>query len=99
MLRSGIGRSADDNMEGLTGLKDLGVRDLTYRLAFLACTVEPVEALRFGNKVRGSHALSTINTSIFLVDAERLRPGRGGLERRVDPELLYAVGLVTTKSD
>lgn len=27
--------------EGVRGLKTLGVRDLTYRLAFLACTVMP----------------------------------------------------------
>ena len=27
--------------EGVRGLKTLGVRDLTYRLAFLACTVTP----------------------------------------------------------
>lgn len=28
-------------MEGISGLKALGVRDLTYKLAFLACTVTP----------------------------------------------------------
>lgn len=30
--------------EGVRGLKALGVRDLTYRLAFLACTVLPSSA-------------------------------------------------------
>lgn len=30
-------------MEGVTGLKSLGVRDLTYRLAFLATTVTPTD--------------------------------------------------------
>ena len=29
--------------EGVTGLKSLGVRDLTYRLAFLATTVTPTD--------------------------------------------------------
>ena len=33
--------------EGVTGLQALGVRDLTYRLAFLACSVQPT-AGRFG---------------------------------------------------
>ena len=28
-------------MEGVRGLKALGVRDLNYRLAFLGCTVTP----------------------------------------------------------
>lgn len=28
------------SMEGLRGLKALGVRDLSYKMAFLACTVE-----------------------------------------------------------
>ena len=27
--------------DGVRGLKALGVRDLTYRMAFLACTVTP----------------------------------------------------------
>ena len=30
--------------EGVSGLKALGVRDLTYRMAFLACMVQPVDA-------------------------------------------------------
>ncbi|SPQ25083.1 44604f4e-620e-4073-9425-ca31394168b2 [Thermothielavioides terrestris] len=34
-------RGADAGGSGVTGLKSLGVRDLTYRLAFLACMVSP----------------------------------------------------------
>jgi DNA replication licensing factor MCM6 len=34
-------RSGDVGGSGVTGLKQLGVRDLTYRLAFLACMVTP----------------------------------------------------------
>ena len=30
--------------EGVSGLKELGVKDLTYKLAFLACTVQPANA-------------------------------------------------------
>ena len=33
--------------EGVTGLNALGTRDLTYKLAFLAASVQPAEA-RFG---------------------------------------------------
>jgi DNA replication licensing factor MCM6 len=38
MRRSGR-RREDGGGEGVTGLKALGVRDLTYRIAFLACSV------------------------------------------------------------
>ena len=38
-VRDSQNRSGDAN--GVTGLKALGVRDLTYRLAFLACMVTP----------------------------------------------------------
>ena len=38
-VRDNDNRSADSS--GVTGLKSLGVRDLTYRLAFLACMVTP----------------------------------------------------------
>ncbi|RKP05340.1 MCM2/3/5 family-domain-containing protein [Thamnocephalis sphaerospora] len=37
--------------EGVTGLKALGVRDLTYRLAFLACSVQSVEAKDRGREI------------------------------------------------
>ncbi len=30
--------------EGLTGLKALGVRDLSYKLCFLACAVSPMDS-------------------------------------------------------
>lgn len=36
-----------DETEGLRGLKSLGVRDLHYRMAFLACSVQPTNP-RFG---------------------------------------------------
>ncbi|KOS20630.1 DNA replication licensing factor mcm6 [Escovopsis weberi] len=37
----GAPRGADAGGSGISGLKALGVRDLTYRLAFLACMVSP----------------------------------------------------------
>ncbi|KAG4301517.1 hypothetical protein PCK1_002230 [Pneumocystis canis] len=40
----GSGRARDGfAIEGVTGLKALGVRDLTYRLAFLACMAQPAD--------------------------------------------------------
>ena len=36
---TGSRRGRDDKGEGLKGLKALGVRDLNYRMAFLACGV------------------------------------------------------------
>ncbi|KAF7562777.1 hypothetical protein G7046_g1353 [Stylonectria norvegica] len=36
-----VPRGADAGGSGISGLKALGVRDLTYRLAFLACMVNP----------------------------------------------------------
>lgn len=40
-------KHGDSVMEGVRGLKALGVRDLTYRTAFLACSVQPT-SVRFG---------------------------------------------------
>jgi DNA replication licensing factor MCM6 len=45
--RRKVGDSHD--YEGVTGLKALGIRDLTYRLAFLACYVQPTRPT-FGGK-------------------------------------------------
>jgi len=41
------------NLEGVRGLKALGVRDLNYRMAYLACTVVPCN-----NKVTSSLDIS-----------------------------------------
>ncbi|KAL1597815.1 MCM DNA helicase complex subunit mcm6 [Paraconiothyrium brasiliense] len=38
---SGAARGADVGGSGVSGLKALGVRDLTYRMSFLACMVTP----------------------------------------------------------
>ena len=38
-VKTGEGYSS----EGVTGLRALGVRDLNYRLAFLACSVQPTK--------------------------------------------------------
>ncbi|KAK9349876.1 MCM2/3/5 family-domain-containing protein [Lipomyces doorenjongii] len=47
-------RSAEGLTSGVSGLKALGVRDLTYRLAFLACMVTPADAKDSGKSdVRG----------------------------------------------
>jgi len=43
----GGGKSEYGGSEGVSGLKALGVRDLTYRMAFLACNVEATNS-RFG---------------------------------------------------
>lgn len=40
-VRDNQGRTQEAGGSGVTGLKQLGVRDLTYRLAFLACMVTP----------------------------------------------------------
>ncbi|KAJ3594623.1 hypothetical protein NHX12_003930 [Muraenolepis orangiensis] len=46
---SHVGRGQGYEAEGLRGLKALGVRELSYRLAFLACYVAPTNP-RFGGK-------------------------------------------------
>jgi hypothetical protein len=45
MRSSTAGRVQDGlGTEGATGLKALGVRELTYKLSFLACMVQPADA-------------------------------------------------------
>jgi len=46
-------RHKGDDSEGVSGLKALGVRDLTYRLAFLACSITPTNPKFGGKEIRG----------------------------------------------
>jgi hypothetical protein len=48
----GGGRQNDGNgVEGVTGLKVLGMRDMNYKLMFLACTVQTSSASVWGPNV------------------------------------------------
>ncbi|KAF2366696.1 MCM domain [Trinorchestia longiramus] len=42
-----------EDSEGVTGLKALGVRDLHYRMAFLACSITPTNPKFGGKEIRG----------------------------------------------
>ncbi|XP_071550346.1 zygotic DNA replication licensing factor mcm6-B [Panulirus ornatus] len=46
-------RHRRDENEGVTGLKALGVRDLNYHMAFLACSITPTNPKFGGKEVRG----------------------------------------------
>lgn len=46
-------RHKGDDSEGVSGLKALGVRDLTYRMAFLACSITPTNPKFGGKEIRG----------------------------------------------
>ena len=45
------GNSSTKDDEGISGLKALGVRDLTYRLVFLACSVQPCDGFGMTGEV------------------------------------------------
>ncbi|KAK9453301.1 MCM2/3/5 family-domain-containing protein [Dipodascopsis uninucleata] len=60
-------RSAEGLTSGVSGLKALGVRDLTYRLAFLACMVESADAKDSGKEdVRGDGQQGEAEQEEFL---------------------------------
>jgi DNA replication licensing factor MCM6 len=63
-----VPRGADAGGSGVTGLKALGVRDLTYRLAFLACMVTPESAAI--NQAATASAADVINSLTQNVAAE-----------------------------
>ncbi|XP_066985351.1 zygotic DNA replication licensing factor mcm6 [Macrobrachium rosenbergii] len=46
-------RHKGEESEGVTGLKALGVRDLNYRMAFLACSITPTNPKFGGKEIRG----------------------------------------------
>merc|ERR1711916_186572 len=62
-------RFTGDNGEGVTGLKSLGVRDLSYRLAFLACSVQPA------NTQTNKEIISTITGKPAIFNMNGTAPG------------------------
>ena len=78
-VRDDRGGAADAGGSGVSGLKALGVRDLTYRLAFLACMVTPdvssigasgeAHIVDIVGSLTGSAAVETAETVRELQDA------------------------------
>ncbi|EPS36069.1 hypothetical protein H072_10452 [Dactylellina haptotyla CBS 200.50] len=91
MMRDNRGTARGVEQAGVTGLKSLGVRDLTYRLAFLACMVTTDDST-----ITGATAISNETTSddpeedqkAFL---ESLSPGEvDDLRRMVHSDHIYS---------
>ncbi|KAF6762200.1 mis5 protein [Ephemerocybe angulata] len=61
-MASGVGGN------GVTGLKSLGVRDLQYKTAFLACMVHDADA-RNGTNIRGEEAADDDSGQQFFIDS------------------------------
>jgi DNA replication licensing factor MCM6 len=64
--------NGNDDNEGVGGLKALGVRDLTYKMAFLAFHVEPCNA-KFGGKDLNLDDLSMDKLKQTMTDQEWIR--------------------------
>eukprot|EP00043_Microstomoeca_roanoka_P015155 m.151343 g.151343 ORF g.151343 m.151343 type:complete len:812 (-) comp16197_c1_seq2:633-3068(-) len=81
-LESADGRREGYSEQGITGLKALGVRDLTYKLAFLATTVQPQD-LKFGVVNIRDEGATTESVIAEMTEQERQKI----LQMKDDPEL------------
>ncbi|KAK3996175.1 putative DNA replication licensing factor mcm6 [Cladorrhinum sp. PSN332] len=67
-------RGADAGGSGVGGLKALGVRDLTYRLAFLACMVTPdVSSIGASGEAQIVDIIGSLNGNVAVETAESLK--------------------------
>ncbi|OIW32096.1 MCM-domain-containing protein [Coniochaeta ligniaria NRRL 30616] len=67
-------RSNEAGGNGVTGLKSLGVRDLTYRLAFLACMVTPdVSALGASGEAQIADIVGSLTQGSGIETAESVK--------------------------
>ncbi|KAI8049866.1 MCM2/3/5 family-domain-containing protein [Syncephalis plumigaleata] len=73
--------------EGVTGLKALGVRDLTYRLAFLACSVQSAEAKDRGKEMEDQEKLLEAFTQEEINDLKRMV----GMEQHIYSKLVSSL--------
>ena len=67
-------RGADGGGSGVSGLKALGVRDLTYRLAFLACMVTPdVSSIGASGEAQIVDIIGSLTGSAAVETAETIK--------------------------
>ncbi|XP_053675858.1 DNA replication licensing factor Mcm6 [Anopheles nili] len=62
-------KHGDNAAEGIRGLKALGMRDLNYKMAFLACSVQ-VTSSRFGGTDRPMSEVTSEDMKKHMTDAE-----------------------------
>ncbi|XP_046602964.1 DNA replication licensing factor Mcm6 [Neodiprion virginianus] len=62
-------KHGDPSIEGVRGLKSLGVRDLTYRMSFLACSITSTTS-RFGGTDMGMEEITQEMMKRQMSDAE-----------------------------
>jgi DNA replication licensing factor MCM6 len=85
-VRDDRGRGTDAGGSGVTGLKSLGVRDLTYRLAFLACMVTPDTSNR-GQSGQGQVAdiISSLTQNIAVEDPATMDEAQAAVLASLNP--------------
>ncbi|KAJ3289056.1 MCM DNA helicase complex subunit mcm6 [Borealophlyctis nickersoniae] len=90
MQRTDFGGRGRDGFgsDGVTGLKALGVRDLTYKMTFLGCFVRPDEE---------KSALPALNELPEGADVERIRQNMFTEDERRDMELMGKDRLIGRK--
>jgi len=76
-------RGADVGGNGVTGLKSLGVRDLTYRMAFLACMITP-DTSTAGQSAAQSLSGRTDNILLSLQQMAPLDSGATGEQAQAE---------------
>ncbi|EJD01930.1 mis5 protein [Fomitiporia mediterranea MF3/22] len=84
---AGVAGAGAVGQTGVTGLKSLGVRDLSYKTAFLACMVHDVDG-RTGANVHGESDDSETDTETFLQTLTD--PEREELEAMVHSDYIYS---------
>ncbi|KAJ6515530.1 MCM2/3/5 family-domain-containing protein [Mycena sanguinolenta] len=85
--RSGGGTTTGGIGGGVTGLKSLGVRDLQYKTAFLACMVTDSDNRRGTTNIRGEEDVGEDSGQAFIETLSE--PEFDELKRMIDAERIY----------
>ncbi|KAI8150264.1 MCM2/3/5 family-domain-containing protein [Fennellomyces sp. T-0311] len=86
--REGLGN------EGVTGLKSLGVRDLTYRMSFLACMVQPANTNKSNTNLHGDDLENESREQVlndYTHDEIEQLKGMLELNRNIYPKLVNSI--------
>lgn len=75
-----------DGFEGVTGLKALGVRDLTYKMSFLGCFIRPLEAR---NSLTALHDLYD-EEDVRLLEAQFTEQEKNEIREMMNDRLLMS---------
>jgi len=87
IVQASRGSNREENGQGVTGIKALGVREMSYKLSFLACSIQSINARFGGVQVTNAASLSKKQHLLRMVQQQQRYNASESLEEETAEQI------------